>query len=242
MLLRPSARALMDTTQADEVAEKIEELIISGALAPGTVLRQAQLAERFGVSRTPIREALRKLAALDLVSFAPNRGVRVRGLDRAEYQHAFMARATLEGLAAELAATNISDEALEELEQVDSSYQQLTLELREPLSPETRSAMSHEWLLANHRFHDIILQECGSPMIARLAKSVRRVFSGEEFWTPGSKIDQLNLDNVRQHVAIRAALASRSPLGARTISYEHVMHAWRLMLLILDTAEERRGP
>src|SRR5207253_475839 len=77
----------------------IEEAIVSGELAPGAVLRQEQLSERFGVSRTPVREALRRLAALGLVSFIPNRGVRVRTLTREDLYEAFLVRAELEAVA-----------------------------------------------------------------------------------------------------------------------------------------------
>ena len=94
----------LDTTKADDIALVIEEAIVSGELEPGTVLRQEQLSEQFNVSRTPIREALRRLAALGLVSFVPNRGVRVRTISREELHEAFMVRAELEALATEVAA------------------------------------------------------------------------------------------------------------------------------------------
>ena len=68
-----------------------------GRSRPGTVLRQEQLSERFAVSRTPVREALRRLAALGLVSFEPNRGVRVRSISPLELREAFLVRAQLEG-------------------------------------------------------------------------------------------------------------------------------------------------
>ena len=74
----------LQTTKADDIALVLEQAIVAGDIAPGTVLRQEQLSETYGVSRTPIREALRRLAALGLVSFEPNRGVRVRTLSRAE--------------------------------------------------------------------------------------------------------------------------------------------------------------
>ena len=93
----------LDTTKADDIALVIEEAIVSGELAPGTVLRQEQLSEQFNVSRTPMREALRRLAALGLVSFVPNRGVRVRTISRDELHEAFIVRAELEGLATEVA-------------------------------------------------------------------------------------------------------------------------------------------
>ena len=73
----------LDSTKADDIALVIEEAIVSGELAPGTVLRQEQLSEQFKVSRTPIREALRRLAALGLVSFVAEprrpRAARSRG-------------------------------------------------------------------------------------------------------------------------------------------------------------------
>ena len=94
------------STKADDVALELEQAIVSGELAPGTVLRQERLSEQYGVSRTPIREALRRLAALGLVSFEPNRGVRVRTLTRAELREAFLIRAELESLATEIAAAH----------------------------------------------------------------------------------------------------------------------------------------
>ena len=96
-------------TKADDLALALEEAIVSGEIAPGTVLRQEQLSEQYRVSRTPVREALRRLAALGLVSFVPNRGVRVRTLSREELREAFLVRAELESLATELATPRITD-------------------------------------------------------------------------------------------------------------------------------------
>ena len=73
------SRAIDDpeTTKADEIGAALERSILFGELPPGTMLRQEQLAEQYGVSRTPIREALRRLDALGLVVFRPNRGVEI---------------------------------------------------------------------------------------------------------------------------------------------------------------------
>ena len=99
----------LDSTKADDIALVIEEAIVAGELEPGTVLRQEQLSEQFNVSRTPIREALRRLAALGLVSFVPNRGVRVRTISREELHEAFMVRAELEALATEEKRAELPD-------------------------------------------------------------------------------------------------------------------------------------
>ena len=105
-----AAAVSLESTKADDIAVLIEEAIVSGELEPGSVLRQEQLSERFGVSRTPVREALRRLAALGLVSFEPNRGVRVRTLSHDDLREAFLVRAELEGLVTELAAPRMTPE------------------------------------------------------------------------------------------------------------------------------------
>ena len=89
----------------------------------GTRLRQEALAEEFGVSRTPIREALRKLQASGLVEL-PNRGAVVRGLSPREIRDAYEVRAELEGLAAELAAQRISHEQLERLQRARAQFRE----------------------------------------------------------------------------------------------------------------------
>src|SRR5881275_1580644 len=120
----------LESTKADDIAVLIEEAIVSGELEPGSVLRQEQLSERFGVSRTPVREALRRLAALGLVSFVPNRGVRVRTLSRNELWEAFMVRAELESLATEIAAPKMTSDDLVELERAEAEFSRATQALR----------------------------------------------------------------------------------------------------------------
>ena len=117
-------------TKADDLALALEEAIVSGEIAPGTVLRQEQLSEQYQVCRTPVREALRRLAALGLVSFVPNRGVRVRTLSREELREAFLVRAELESLATELATPQITADGLAALDEAEQRFSELTLELR----------------------------------------------------------------------------------------------------------------
>src|SRR4051795_13053654 len=83
---------------------------LGGGVPSGTWLRQEALASEFGVSRTPIREALRKLQEAGLVELRPHRGALVRGLSPREIRDAYEVRAELEGLAAELAAARIHHE------------------------------------------------------------------------------------------------------------------------------------
>src|SRR3954464_14233770 len=138
-------------TKADDLALALEEAIVAGEIAPGTVLRQEQLSEQYKVSRTPVREALRRLAALGLVSFVPNRGVRVRTLSREELREAFLVRAELESLATELATPQIGEEGLEALADAERQFSELTASLRSRMSEGTQDGgLIGEWVRANH--------------------------------------------------------------------------------------------
>ena len=117
----------LTSTKADDIAGLLEDEIVSGAIPPGTVLRQEQLSERFDVSRTPVREALRRLAALGLVSFEPNRGVRVRSISPFELREAFLVRAELEALATEVATPKMTPDDLAALDAAERRFSVLTL-------------------------------------------------------------------------------------------------------------------
>ena len=222
-------------TKADEIALALEEAIVAGELAPGSVLRQEQVSARYAVSRTPVREALRRLAALGLVSFEPNRGFRVRTLSRQEMWEAFLLRAELESLCTGIAAEKITPADLEQLDAAEKRFARLTRALRAREPGEDRRELTVEWMGANHGFHDVIYRVAALPYVEQVAKSARRTFSGPAVWAPGDEtIDELYLLNERQHAAIRDALAARSPEGARALAREHVLSSFHLLETILE--------
>ena len=229
-------------TKADDIALVLEEAIVSGELAPGTVLRQEQLSERYGVSRTPVREALRRLAALGLVSFVPNRGVRVRTLSREELREAFLVRAELESLATELATPRIGEDGLQALAEAARRFSELTAALRTRTHEGTQDGgLIGEWVHANHAFHDVIYAAAAAPFVERLAKSARRTFFGQAVWAAGMDIDRLYEENDLQHRAIREAMAARSAQGARVLAREHVLASGRMLETILDQVRDRQA-
>ena len=221
-------------TKADEIALALEDAVISGELAPGTVLRQETLSERFGVSRTPIREALRRLAATGLVSFEPNRGVRVRAIPREELREAFLVRAELEALVTELAVPRCDDARLLALRAAEADFARLTVDLLDRRrGEEERTQLTGEWVRANYRFHDVIYEAAAVPFVERVAKNARRTFLSR--WRPGGpEIDDLYEQNMHQHRAILGAIEARSSEGARALAHEHVLHSCRLLEVILD--------
>ena len=235
---------MSDGRKADYIALALEEAIVSGEIPPGSVLRQEHLSEQFEVSRTPVREALRRLAALGLVTFEPNRGVRVRMLSRDEIREAFMARAELEGLATELATPRMTDADLAALEQAERRFTVATRALVE-MSHAGRHdlELAREWLLANHAFHDVIYEAAQVPLIERMAKAARRTFLVKPVWATGADLDELYVKNDRQHRAIRDAIVARSPEGARVLAREHVLSSGRLLEAILDkVSQQSREP
>jgi DNA-binding GntR family transcriptional regulator len=229
------------STKADDIALALEDDIVSGRIEAGTVLRQEQLSERFGVSRTPIREALRRLAALGLVSFVPNRGVRVRTLSRDELREAFLVRAELESLATELAVPRMTEEDLAALDDAERRFGELTVALREKARQGVEDApLAVEWMRANYAFHDVVYAAAGLPYLERVAKSARRTFIGQITWVARSELDELYARNDREHRAIREAIAAGSANGARALAREHVLHSWKLLAAILDYLDRGR--
>src|ERR1700756_4039429 len=102
----------------DVVAERIEEAIISGALEPGSRLSEQGLAAQLGVSRGPLREAIRRLEGRKLLERTPNIGVRVAALSLKDLNEILQIREALEGMAAALAAANMSDAELAALKKL----------------------------------------------------------------------------------------------------------------------------
>ncbi|MCV2865917.1 GntR family transcriptional regulator [Albidovulum sediminicola] len=113
-----------DIPQGQGAYRRLLEEIRSGALAPGARLREIDLAERLGISRTPVREAIRQLEADGLVTHLPRQGATIRSLDYAEVVELYEMRAVLEGTAARLAARAASDIELAELAALNAELAQ----------------------------------------------------------------------------------------------------------------------
>ncbi|MFN0155806.1 MAG: GntR family transcriptional regulator [Gaiella sp.] len=225
------------TTKADELARILEDEIVSGAFAPGTVLRQEQLSDRFEVSRTPVREALRRLAALGLVSFEPNRGVRVRSISPGELREAFLVRAELEALCTEIATPRMTEADLEALDEAERRFSSLTARLREQArrGDASQSEIFVDWMQANYTFHDVIYRVAAMPLVEQMAKGARRQFIGDRVWSARAEADELYARNEAQHRAIREAMAAGSAQAAKQLAREHVLASGRLLESVLES-------
>jgi DNA-binding GntR family transcriptional regulator len=222
-------------TRADEIASVLEEAILSGELSPGQILRQEQLSDDFAVSRTPIREALRQLAALGLVSLIPNRGARVRSVSPEDLRETFVLRAALEGYAAELALTRLKATDLKVLKRAEREYAQLTEALRGDGTHEDElRSVAFSWVRANDAFHDVFLEAAGVRLLAETARSARRLFPGQTRWWTAD-LDELYSANLEQHRAIVHAFETRAS-DVRSLVETHIFESGRLLERALEEA------
>lgn len=111
-------------TLADQLLDHLQEAIVAGDLAPGEKLREPELAARFGTSRGPLRDALRRLEARRLVVTTPNAGARVVSLSTEQLLELYEVREALEGMTCRLAAERMSDSELEDLDALLDTHAQ----------------------------------------------------------------------------------------------------------------------
>jgi DNA-binding GntR family transcriptional regulator len=132
----------------------LRDLIISGALPPGTQLKQAELARVLAVSRTPLREAFRMLQEEGLISSEPNQRSHVLGLDAEELDSLYAARITLESLGARLTAGRLSRE---EIRGATSAFKEMERTYR--------AGDMASWTVAHRGFHRLLVGRCGATVL-----------------------------------------------------------------------------
>jgi DNA-binding GntR family transcriptional regulator len=227
---------MTETGQAlvDELAATIQARVLSGEIATGTRLRQETLATEFGVSRTPVREALRKLQAGGLVEVQPRRGALVRRPSARDVREAYEVRAELEGLAAELAGSRVRDGELRRLREAQELFRHSVasvLAWREQRAPNEplRSVAHGEWISANDAFHLAIQEAAGNRRLRRTLADLHQSFPRDLTWIVLAENARLLEENVAQHEAILAAIERNDPAGSRRLMVEHVLTAGALV-------------
>src|SRR4051794_14097012 len=184
------------------VRDLLEEAILEGELKPGERLRAEALAQRFGTSRTPIREALLQLEAHGLVEVEPNRGAVVRTFDRDDLKDLYEVRALIEPRAAARAATRIGGDALARLDALCDEDDQL---------------------IANEEFHRIILDAAQSPRLTdamRAATGIPRTFRSL-FWHD----ERQKAESLMCHRRLVSAFTARDADLAEATMRMHILGA-----------------
>ena len=197
-------------TRADALKDAIAEAIVSGELAAGQRLDEVSVAQRFAVSRTPVREALKQLAAMDLVELRPHRGAVVAGLNPARLAELFEAMAEIEATCARLAATKMSAAERDRLELLWARCDQILLG-----SGDLEAV--HE---ANQDFHAAIHQGARNEFLADAAHVLRRrlgPLSRAQFGLTGRPGDSAS-----EHRAVIEAIRARNGIAAEQAMRRHL--------------------
>lgn len=195
-----------------QVIKALYDAISSGALRPGQRLVERDLCELLGVSRPPVREALRHLESDGLVVSLPKRGPIVAMLSAEDVLHIYQVRGALEGLAARLFTENATDEQIEEL-------QAAAVALRQAVESNDINRVMHE----KDRFYEILSKGCTNPLIATILASMKariRMLRRMSLSSPARSPETLN-----EIDGIVAAIAARNPEAAFQRSWEHIGNA-----------------
>ncbi len=191
----------------DLTYEAIRERILSGALARGERVHQEDIAVELGVSRTPVREALRRLAAEGLVQMHTNRGARVADPDRSGMRAAYEARLLLEPGAARLAAQRRPPEALRAM--------------RAALARQRRG----ERFEANRDFHLALVAAAGNPFLEQLAGVLWVARIGEAIYEAQAQSAARARLDADEHAAILEAVEHGRARDAETLARRHIAAA-----------------
>lgn len=216
--------------RASDVAyDKIRQFVLSGTAEPGEQLTEEQLARISGVSRTPVREAVRRLENELLIVRSDSKRLFVADWSADDIDEMFILRGMLEGHAASRAARNITAQQLDELARVSDN-----LDAAVQASPPDVSA----FLAQNRRFHDIILEAACSPrlsaMLPMLIEQPVVSRTAKQY-----RVGEL-LQSARDHRELIAAFAARDAHWARAIMTSHIRRAFHAFSITAIRRKEQQ--
>ena len=218
------------TRASERAVGAVRELILRGDLPAGARLGEVELAERLGVSRTPVREALTRLAAEGLVEIVPNRGARVSSWSVAELEGVFDLRSALEPRLTGLAVPRAAPPDIVVLEDLAAAM----MEVGTPGPDQDLDAL----VPLNRRFHDRLVAIADQPALATaLAGAIHAPIQLRNFHA----YDQASLRrSLAHHVEIVAAIRAGDPTWAQAVMTAHIHNARAVMVRAARHQQEER--
>lgn len=207
-----------------EVINEIIQAIVSGALKPGERIIEQHIAEQMQISRAPVREAIRELAAHDIIKFLPRKGAYIAPLESRGIQEVYLLRSCLEGLAARLATAHLTEADLDQLIQLNKCMEEATVKND-----------ATNFVESDLKFHDLICQKCGYQRLIKMIEGVRiqtRLYMIMSKWHLVAH-SQLNRE-ANAHLPILEALKAREPEAAEVKTREHIVSSGQLLLEYLN--------
>lgn len=206
---------------SQHVYSKIRDRITTGELSPGEVMSEANLAKEYGLSRTPVGEALRQLANEGLVVQVPRYGTVVREIPAEELEELFEIREALECLAVGKATLRISQEGLDELKGLCDAIDAEVERLNESGAAALDREGLRRFLAADMAFHMLIIANAGNQRLIQVLEQTRAVslmFNAQRGDHPVSRLVEANA----AHRSILAAMADRDPEQAQLRLVNHI--------------------
>ncbi|WP_445169765.1 GntR family transcriptional regulator [Mycolicibacterium sp. Dal123E01] len=206
----------------------IREAIVDGEFEPGARLVEQRIGEMFDLSRTPVREALRALAADGLVTIERNRGAVVATMSEADIRDVYELRARLESLAAELAAERMDADGIGALDQAIAEFDRGIALLRDPSVPHPQGL--ELITTANNAFHQMIVEGSGHRRLSALLVHTVDIPLVHQVFRHQSP-EQRERSNLF-HRMIRDAIAAHEPQRAGALMVEHIMQGRDALLAL----------
>lgn len=195
----------------DEVLVRLRDFLVEGDLPAGARVPERQLCETFGISRTPLREALKVLAAEGLVELLPNRGARVRQLDSRDLQELFEVVGGLEALAGRLACESITDEGVAEIERLHREMYECYLQRD-----------LHGYFRCNQEIHDRIVAAAGNRTLSETYASFKGRLRRFRYMANLDRQRDRWSEAMREHELILDALRQRNSRELNDVLFHHL--------------------
>jgi DNA-binding GntR family transcriptional regulator len=223
----------IDRDLVERIVRLLQERIGNGEVKVGSWLRQERLAQELGVSRMPVREALRQLQALGTVEIVANRGARVTLPSARDLVEVYRLRGVLEAHAATAACQLITSAQLERLQLAHEMFEQLASAQAASLTTEP-AEQRPSWCEANDQFHAVIMEASGNAHLLEVVDNLHRKIPRNLTWL-GLGGDPARLArNAAEHGEILAAISAGDAQAASRHVLAHAQHASELLLQVLN--------
>ncbi|MBZ4642502.1 MAG: hypothetical protein PWQ25_1479 [Deferribacteres bacterium] len=206
-----------NTTLSEKIAETIRGYILNGTLKAGDRLTEPKLSEMLGISRTPIREALRLLEMEGFVEIFPRRGAVVSVVTDKDVDDIFVLKMKLESLAAKLAIKNLSFEDIAKLKDINDKMEKYSL---------TRNVAN--LIKLNSEFHNLFISKCNNSRLVRFLESLLRQFKRATAYsfTETGRISKV----IEEHKEIIEAFEERDADRVEKLVEKHIKNGWNFIL------------
>lgn len=193
-----------------DIVSQLRDFIVEGHLVPGNRIPERELCEKFDISRTPLREALKVIAAEGLIELLPNRGARVRQFSEADIRNLFEVLSGLDFVAGRMACARITDDAIAAIEKLHLDM--YTHYLRREIA---------DYFRINQKIHQAIVDAAGNPVLSANFENLNSIVRSLRYSANLVHRDRLG-DAMREHEKIVDALKRRSADELGLLMFQHM--------------------